>query len=191
MGGGGGLGLFVGTVGSRGTDAFAGGRLIAAVLGNTATDAGGGMASAEAVLPQEVRDAVRLLERPLDHFILKEAARLKGTHRQFIFENGDNFGKMADGSIRADTPENMNKYTPKDPRTFKGKYIREAQRQLESERRAVESMYENIKNLPLSDNMPHNIPAYNFLIDNCINYAKNIVHRAEKIAKKAGDTLTY
>lgn len=46
MGGGGGLGLFVGTVGSRATSAFAEGKLIAAILGNTATDAGGGGALA-------------------------------------------------------------------------------------------------------------------------------------------------
>lgn len=41
MGGGGGLGLFVGTAGSRGTDAFAGGTLVAAAT-STVSDAGGG-----------------------------------------------------------------------------------------------------------------------------------------------------
>lgn len=41
MGGGGGLGLFVGTAGSKATDSYAAGTLVAAVLGNTATDAGG------------------------------------------------------------------------------------------------------------------------------------------------------
>lgn len=190
MGGGGGLGLFTGTAGSREMDALSGGTLVAA-NGGTVTDAGSGKLSSEATLPQSVRDAARLLERPLDFAGGERLQRIGLPHEQFVFDTGENFGKMSDGGIRADDPKNMNKYTQVDPRIFKGKYIREAQRELAAERQKVEEMYEKIKELPLSDNMPHRIPAYNVFIDNCLVYSGNVIRRAKQRAKDAGDTLTY
>jgi len=132
--------------------------------------------------PKPKLESFQLMERPLDgvpEILSKKIPALH--HRQFVGNDGSNFGRFSDG-IRADDEANMSKYKPHgDGKKFDPQIINDARNRYDAKKADTD---ERLAQLPDEDRWVDSSNLYYLGPQDCQRYTDDIVDTAGELAKK-------